>query len=215
MTSLARLVLALVAASALTLALPTSGARACWDGFHARVGAVEESGGRLCWSEREVRERALWLGRIDALLPSGASVVVTPGLARVTLGSRVSEVAWAEGRYASLFRAVARALGASADDVLRARGEETPVYVVEVASFGGEEPARSYAAALTADGVAPGFVEVGPGASSPASEGASAPVVHVEPRDGGYAVYVGAFVDADEAEAARAALGERAIVREL
>lgn len=210
--SLAHLALALAVASGLALALPAAPARACWDGFHARVGAVEETGGQLCWSEREVRERALWLGRIDALLPSGASVLVTPGVARVALGSRVTEVAWADGRYATLFRAVARALEASADDVLRARGEETPVFVVEVASFEGEAHARTYAAELAAgelaeDGVAPGFVEVG--------TATSAPVVHVEPHGDGYAVYVGAFVNEAEAEAARAALGERAVVREL
>jgi hypothetical protein len=187
-----------------TLALPTSRAEACWDGFRARVGAVEETGGVLCWSEREVRERATWLGRIDALLPNGASVAIVPGTARVTLGSRVTEVAW-NGRYATLFRAVARALGATGDDVARARGEETPVFVVEVARFDSEATARTHAAGLASVTSAAGFVSVG---------GEEA-VVHVEARDGAYAVCVGAFVDADEAAAAAAAFGAGASVREI
>ncbi|GAB4115914.1 MAG: hypothetical protein OHK0013_49900 [Sandaracinaceae bacterium] len=203
MTSALARVLAAFALT-VTFALPTSRAEACWDGFRARVGAVEETGGVLCWSEREVRERATWLGRIDALLPNGASVAIAPGTARVTVGTRVTEVAW-DGRYVTLFRAVARTLGATGDDIARARGEETPVFVVEVARFESEATARTYAASVTSAHGASGFVAVG----------GEEPVVHVEAREGAYAVYVGAFVDADEAAAAAAAFGAGASVREI
>lgn len=203
-SAFARALAALALTAVATLSLPTSRAEACWDGFRARVGAVEETGGVLCWSEREVRERAAWLGRIDALLPNGASVAIAPGTARVTLGSRVTEVAW-DGRYATLFRMVARTLGATGDDVTRARGEETPVFVVEVARFDSEATARTYAASLAPATSPAGFVAVG----------GEEPVVHVEARDGAYAVYVGAFVDADEAAAAAAAFGASASVREI
>jgi hypothetical protein len=131
-------------------------------------------------------------------------VAIAPGTTRVTVGTRVTEVAW-DGRYATLFRAVARTLGATGDDIARARGEETPVFVVEVARFESEATARTYAASVAPAHGASGFVTVG----------GEEPVVHVEARDGAYAVYVGAFVDVDEAAAAAAAFGAGASVREI
>jgi len=187
-------------------------ALACWDGFHARVGSVEEMGVDETWDATTLRHRARWLGRIDALLPNSASVSVDHGYVTVTVGTSTHELEWADGDYLTLFREVARILGASPADIARARSEQTGVYVVQAGAFVSPTHAQTHADALSATDVAThGFLEAG---GFPA-DNPEAHVVALRDARAAYRIYVGAFVDRAEAEALASALGHGAFVRAL
>lgn len=119
---------------------------------------------------------------------------------------------WHDGHYLTLFREVARIVGASPADVARARSLETPVYVVQVGVFAERRGADALAAQVSSrDEAEHGFLEAG---GFPA-DNPEAHVVTIASARELHRVYVGAFVDRGEAEALAASLGERAFVRAL
>lgn len=193
--------------AALALALSfvvTAPARACWDGYHARVGDVEVAGGDMDWDPDTIAERARWLGRVDALLPDGATVFSYFGGVSVMVDGTSTDFSWDDGHYLTLFREVARVVHASPETIAAARALETPVYVVQTASFLDEARARAHADALSQrDDVGHGFIEVG---GFPA-ENPVAHVVSIASARVVHRVYVGAFVDRAQAEALAADVG--------
>ncbi|MBX7192214.1 MAG: SPOR domain-containing protein [Sandaracinaceae bacterium] len=198
----------------LTLAglLAPAPAGACWDGFSATVGDVQEYGSDTSWGLAQVEERARWLGRIDALLPDGATVMDEWGTVSVYVGDEEHDLEWRDGHYLTLFREVARIVGASPETIRRARRLETPVYVVQAGAFADRAAAERYASELSEDEAAThGFLEAGGfPADNPEAHVVSVPGVRELHR-----VYVGAFVDRAEAEAVAATLGGHAFVRTL
>jgi hypothetical protein len=201
----------LAAFAVLSGALAPSPALACWDGFYARVGDVEEMGSDDTWDADDARERARWLGRIDALLPSGAMVLSEWGTVTVSVAGHEEVIEWRDGHYLTLFREVAR-VGASPAEVARARGLETPVYVVQVGASSDRNGADAFAARVSSrDEAVHGFLEAG---GFPA-DNAEAHVVTITSAREIHRVYVRAFVDRGEAQALVAALGGHAFVRAL
>ena len=208
----ARSPLCLATLAVLASALAPSPALACWDGFYARVGDVEEMGGDDTWSADSTRERARWLGRLDALLPSGASILSEWGTVTVSVAGREEAIEWRDGHYLTLFREVARVVGASPADIVRARHLETPVYVVQVGAFSDRDGANALAEQVSSrDEAVHGFLEAG---GFPA-DNAEAHVVTIAAAREVHRVYVGAFVDRSEAQALATSLGGHAFVREL
>lgn len=205
--SIRKLAVALTLVLSLFVAQP---ARACWDGFHANVGHVVEMGGDTEWDLASIQLRATWLGRIDALLPTPGSVVIEHGYVTVEANGVTHDLEWRDGRYVSLFRAVALAVGASPADVQRARSVSTPVYVVQSGAFLDAPLARTEARAISdRDDVEHGFLEAG---GFPA-DNPEAHVVTIQAARQLHRVYVGAFVDRAEADALAARLGHGAFVR--
>ena len=203
--------LALAFALSLAACLP-SRARACWDGFYAQVGDVSQMGGDTRWDLDAVRERARWLGRIDALLPDGASVTSEWGYVTVSVDGHDTDFEWQNGQYLTLFREVARVVGATPADVRRALRTETALYVVQAAAFREADDAATYAAHVSDRAEAShGFYEAG---GFPA-DNPEAHVVTVQAPGKTHRVYVGAFVDRAEAAAMAQALGGHAFVREV
>ncbi len=206
---------ALLVATLLLASAPTR-ASACWDGFYASVGDVQESGSDESWDEALVAHRARWLGRIDALLPDGASVMIDHGFAELAVGTTTLELAWPDGRYGTLFHSIAAALGSSPAVVAGALAVESPVYVVQTGAFGDERRAAAQASAVDAAAlVSHGFMEVGGfPATNPVTRVVSAPTPRTAVR-----VTAGAYLDIAEAQASARALRERgfanAFVRRL
>lgn len=188
-----------------------SPAQACWDGFRARVGSVSEMNADTTWSVKVVRHRALWLGRIDALLPEGASVDIEYDMVEIRARDGIHEHTWNRRSYASLFRAVATAVGADRATIRRAMATETPVYVVQAAGFAEQERAQAHADGLLDLELPHGFLEAG---GFPANNPA-AHVVSIEGARSVHRVYVGAYIDRAEAAAVAAELQGGAFVRTL
>lgn len=189
-----------------------STALACWDGFYARVGNVDEMGGDTTWDETTLKHHALWLGRVNALVPKDATVTSEHGFVMLTVGGKSHEFTWQDGNYRTLFDTVAHDVGASTNDIDRALRMETRVYVVQAGAFVNESRARSWAETLSqGDEAEHGFFEVG---GFPADN----PEAHVVTISGAktlHRVYVGAFVHRSEAENLAKRLGRGAFVREL
>lgn len=205
-------ILALALALLGTFLVSTTPARACWDGFYARVGDVEQMGGDDQWDIEAVRLRATWLGRIDALLPVDGHVMIEHGYVTIEANGVTHDREWTDGRYLTLFRDVALAVGASPATIQHARSVATPVYVVQTGSFLDAPLAQTEARAISdRDDVLHGFLEAG---GFPA-DNPEAHVVTVASARQLHRVYVGAFVDRDEARALAARLGQGAFVRAL
>ena len=204
-----RVLPALVAA--LVLFVPSI-ADACWDGYSAQVGNVSASGDDTTWDEATVRNHALWLGRINALLPQNAQIVVQLGFVTLDVGNTSDEFAWHDGDYRTLFDAVATRVGSSSEAKQRAMRTKTPVYVVQAGAFVKESRAEAWAAALSQrDEAEYGFIQTG---GFPADN----PEAHVVTTSGKrklHRVYVGAFLQRTEAEKLAKRLGGGAFVREL
>lgn len=203
-----RVLPALVAACALFV---SSMADACWDGYSAQVGNVSASGDDTTWDEATVRNHALWLGRINVLLPQDAQMVVQLGFVTLDVGSTSNEFEWHDGDYRTLFDAVAIRVGSSEAAKLRAMRTKTPVYVVQAGAFVKESRAEAWATALSQrDEAEYGFIQTG---GFPADN----PEAHVVTTPGKrklHRVYVGAFLQRAEAEKLAKRLGGGAFVRE-
>lgn len=194
------------------LVLVPSQAFACWDGFRAHVGNVDEMGNDTQWDEQTLRYHATWLGRIDALLPAGATLVSEHGFVTVTIGGTAQDLLWHDGHYRTLFDTVARITRTSQTDVQRALRTDTPVYVVQVGAFVGAARAHARADAISQGVDAEhGFFEAG---GFPANNPA-AHVVTITATNKLHRVYVGAFVNRAEAESLAKRIGHGAFVREL
>lgn len=203
----------LFSAVALGLALSVpSNASACWDGFYARVGNVDEMGDDTSWDEATLRHHATWLGRVNALLSNDTTVASQHGFVTLTVGGKSHEFTWNDGNYATLFDLVARNVGASNTDIERAKRVETPVYVVQAGAFVNESRAHTWAQSLSQGDVAEhGFFQAG---GFPADN----PEAHVVTISNGrklHRVYVGAFVNRAAAETVAKRLGRGAFVRAL
>ncbi len=191
----------------LSLLVP-SPAVACWDGTYAALGDVELMDGEEGWSADRAVELATWLGRIDALLPDGAVVMVEHGYVSVQLPDGTTlEPGWDGGSLAGLFEVVAATLGAPPERVRAARALTTPVFTVQAGAFNTRGAAERLAATLSDVGEH-GFFETG---GFPADN----PTAHVIEDGGAYHVVVGAFVERAAAQALAATLGRGAFVRSL
>jgi hypothetical protein len=204
MTTRTSLFTSIALAAALLALGPAPRARACWDGHAATVGGVTfamASGTE--WSPERARMLATWLGRIDALLADGETVMVEHGYVSVcAAGGGCLEREWDERALSRLFLDVAKDVGASPAEIRAARRVEGRVRTVQVAALATREAADVLAARIDDDGVgSPGFYEAG---GFPASN----PTAHVLRATGArgetvYRVVVGAFTDAASAEAHR------------
>ncbi len=196
---------------ALALFVPST-AVACWDGFSAHVGNVNESGDDTTWDETTLRHHAEWLGRINALLPDNATVFSDHGFVMLTIDGQDREFTWNDGHYRTLFDTVASSVGASKRHIQRALRADTPVYVVQSGAFINESSARKQAEAISQGDVAEhGFFAAG---GFPA-DNPEAHVVTISAARQLHRVYVGAFVNRGEAESLAKRLGRGAFVREL
>lgn len=164
------------------------------------------------WDAPTLRHHATWLGRINRLLPAGATVISEHGFVTVNVGGTSSEFTWNDGQYRTLFDNVARNVGASPIGIQSALRLETPVYVVQAGAFVNETRARAQADAISQGDIAEhGFYEAG---GFPAIN-PTAHVVTIRAKRTIHRVYVGAFVNRQEAEAIAKRRGQGAFVREL
>lgn len=207
--STARLFASLIFGVAISI---PSAASACWDGFSAQIGNVNEMGGDTSWDEATLRHHAKWLGRVNALLSKDTTVVSQHGFVTLTMGGKDLEFKWDDEDYTTLFHTVARHVGASKTDIERAKRVETPVYVVQAGAFIHAARANKLAETISRGDIAEhGFFQAG---GFPADN----PEAHVISNAGGrklHRVYVGAFVNRAEAEILAKQLGQGAFVREL
>ena len=183
------------------LVLPVTQAHACWDGFAASVGRVTvlESSENTEWEPRDVEETALWLGRLNALLPAAGSLHVEHGLGELDCGAGPVEFAW-QGGWPQRFREVARQCQVTASERARAMATVTPVFTVQLAATHDQAQAERLAESVNARELdASGFIEVG---GFPATN----PSAHVVSEGSLHRVWVGAFVSREQAEQLAATL---------
>ncbi len=193
-----------------SLLLAPTRARACWDGFAASLGHVSVlvASDEAVWNSTEVEETALWLGRVNALLPDNGSLELEHGYGVLDCGQGPAEFEW-RGGWPQLFQQVARQCHATSRARAEAMSAVTPVYTVQLAATHDEANAERLAEAVnTRELDASGFIEVG---GFPAMN----PVAHVVTEGALHRVWVGAFLDRAEAEAVATLLGEGAYVRSL
>jgi len=196
---------------ALALFVPST-TLACWDGFYAQVGNVNETGDDTTWDEATLQHHAKWLGRINALLPKNTTVFSDHGFVTLTIDGQDREFTWDDRHYRTLFDSVAHNVGASKIDRQRALLADTRIYVVQTGAFISESRARKLAEAISQDDNAEhGFFQAG---GFPA-DNPEAHVVTSTTRRKLHRVYVGAFVNRGEAESLSKRLGRGAFVREL
>lgn len=182
-------------------------AHACWDGYYVDANGVAFTGFEDSWSPALVQDLANWHARIASLLPSGVTVRYEVGVLIVCnlAGSPCKTLSSAiDGEDPkNLFHEVARLVNSPQLAVARARQTHAPVYTVQVASFSRRASALQFVASRTGLG-AHGFVVVG---GFPANNDA----YHVvETTMGGrtfYRVYMGAFLNNVDAQAAATAQG--------
>ncbi len=202
-----------LATALLTLAAPWPAA-ACVEAVTVATERVTISDANLPdnWREPTVRDAALWVRRLERLLPAGTTLAVEFGAVELCEDANADDVrcvdvspAWRDGQWPTLFRIVAHALAASPEQMRRALAVRARPLTVEVASTADRAYADGLAArlldALGAYPEAHGFVQLG-------GRPADLPVAHVltapDPHGGRlYRVVVGAFLDRVEADAVR------------
>ncbi len=193
-----------------SLLLAPTRARACWDGFAASLGHVSVlvASDETSWHPADVAETALWLGRVNALLPDNGSLELEHGYGSLDCGQGPTDFAW-RGGFPQLFQQVAQQCHATSRDRARAMSTVTPVYTVQLAATRDEANADRIAEAVNARELAvSGFIDVG---GFPAMN----PVAHVVSEGAMHRVWVGAFLERTEAESVATLLGEGAYVRPL
>lgn len=195
---------------ALSLLVAPSSAQACWDGVYASVGHVtlQQGPGAVTWNAAQLENYALWLGRVNALLPPDGELTLEYDYAELNCGFGNVEVTW-NGAFSRLFREVATACRASPAERRRAMATETTLYTIQVAATHDAANATRVADEINARELdAHGFVEIG---GFPANN----PAAHVISDGETHRVWVGAFLDRTEAGAVARELGEGAYVRRL
>lgn len=173
------------AALFLVVMLAPAPAFACWDGYSATLGRVTvQSRSTDVWSPALAHDVANWLARIDALLPSSGFTVDEPDVDDLpTLFERTADLL----RLSPTVRATAMA-------------KTHEVYTVQVFASKTASGAASFASVLNAANVGEeGFLSVG---GFPALH----ELAHVVSSGSVHRVFVGAFLDASRAYAARAAI---------
>lgn len=204
-----RPVRALVLFACLVPALVPASAAACWDGVSASTSKVElaiESS--ATWTPEQARHWAKWIARIDALVPDGKSLRVLHGDLEVCdadgEGCQAIDGAWIDGRAFTLFERAADLFAASGSTIAAARHLDRAPLTVQVAASHDFAAAERLAARIDAAELSlAGFLVIG---GFP-SVNADAHVVESSADDRFvYHVVVGAYLDRDEAEAARATL---------
>ena len=110
--------------------LRTSPASACWDGFFAQHEQVTVYGGDTEWSPDRVRELALWVPRLQALIGQRAMDVYFDNADVDELGS----VEFPEGHYDVLFRLLAQKFGVSQAEQRAAMAIEIAPLTIQIAA---------------------------------------------------------------------------------
>lgn len=205
---------------ALMVALAPSRAGACWDGYMLTTDELTIQGPDEAWSVERARDAAAWLPRIRALLVAhGARAEVAyDEVVLLRDGGGPLELRHRTSKLERLYRVLARAVGATRTEQRAHLALTSMGYTVQLAatrsSGDAERLARRWNAAELGEH---GFYEAG---GFPATN----PTVHViEGTDTHgaplYRVIVGTFLDAADAERARAevsaATGRDAFVRAL
>jgi hypothetical protein len=207
----------ILAAAALAHA---SHASACWDGTRLEYGRLTISeGGGLVWDPKLAAHAAVWLPRVEAILPEGAWDFA-PGTAYLD-GS--VEIPYPSDRLDILFRRVADHYGLSPAKRRVAMAIGGDAYTVQLAAFRDRAVAQRYADRLFTEAYDRGdtigtfgVYEVGgfPADNNPLY------VAEAETPSGDitYRVVTGAFANRADAEATRddlATRGIEAFVRDL
>lgn len=194
---------------ALSLLLTPCSAYACWDGVYASMGHVTlQQGENISWSVTDLENYALWLGRVNALLPPDGELAVEFGIAELDCGEGDVELTW-NGSFPRLFHQVAAHCHATRAERAHAMSTITTLYTVQVGAVENEAGANRLADDINARELgAHGFIEIG---GFPANN----PAAHVIPDGETHRVWVGAFLDRTEAEAVATELGGGAYVRRL
>ena len=194
---------------ALSLLLTPCSAYACWDGVYASMGHVTlQQGEDISWNVADLETYALWLGRVNALLPPDGALAMEFDVAALDCGEGDVEVTW-NGSFPRLFHQVAAHCHATRAERARAMATVTTLYTVQAGAVQTEVGANRLAEDINARELdAHGFIEIG---GFPANN----PSAHVISSGAGHRVWVGAFVDRAAAAAVAAELGGGAYARRL
>jgi hypothetical protein len=205
--------------AALSIACVPSRADACWCGYSATVGDISITepmpNAEDCpigWDPEVVREWAMWMVRLNKVLPPGMTLESFGGeaIVRTKGGRRVTTLAWGGpygGELPRLFSALVR-LGKNRGRVRAARELQPRVFTVQVLASRSEEMAAEVSArAERAGDVETGFFWAG---EAPADN----PIAHVvtETDANGrvlHKVMVGAFLERRVAEASARVIEQR------
>lgn len=194
---------------ALSLLLTPCSAYACWDGIYASMGNITiQQGENFAWNATDLENYALWLGRVNALLPPNGQLAAEFDVAQLDCGEGEVEISW-NGSFPRLFNQVAAHCHATRAERAHAMATVTAVYTVQAGAVQNEAGATRLADDINARELdAHGFIQIG---GFPANN----PTAHVTSDGTVHRVWVGAFVNRTEAEAVAAELGGGAYVRRL
>jgi len=210
---LRRLITATAIIIGLAQALSPSQAAACWDGTRLHYGKVMIDGGGMTWDPKLAASAAIWMPRIDAILPGTDRYYFEWGTAYFDAGV---EIHYPEGRLDILFRRLANHQGLSRAERRAAMRAGGHAYTVQLGAFSTEEAASRYANGLWNDAYASetsigafGVYEVG---GFPA-ENSTLYVIEGDNAEGEtvYRVVSGAFSERGAAAAVRDALSGKGI----
>ena len=184
-------------------------AYACWDGVYASMGNITlQQGQNVSWNVADLETYALWLGRVNALLPANGELTLEYDVAHLDCAEGDVEIAWS-GSFSHLFRLVAAHSHATRAERARAMATVTALYTVQAGAVQNEAGANRLADDINARALdAHGFIQIG---GFPANN----PTAHVISDGTVHRVWVGAFLDRTEAESVAAELGGGAYVRSL
>lgn len=196
-------------ALALSLLLTPSSAYACWDGIYASMGHITiQQGEEFEWNVTDLENYALWLGRVNALLPPNGELTAEFDVAELNCGEDDLQITW-NGSFPRLFNQVAAHCHTTRAERTRAMSTVTTVYTVQAGAVQNEAGANRLAASINARALdAHGFIQIG---GFPANN----PTAHVISDGTVHRVWVGAFLDRAEAESVATELGGGAYVRSL